>query len=204
MRYCRVATEKSGDPKEGLLQDGIEYQVDDLTWYAVRVPPMKEFTAEKILKKRGYAVMCPLLQYRGRINRKVRKQTDLERPLLPGYVLVGFYGPPDWFKFFQIGKTTQIVSGVVSFNNRAAPIPKKSMDWVASMRRTTTVRIIDVKKHQAGHLKPGTTVKVTDGPFAGQMVKIQSTKGASAKVLMKLFNGETLTDISVDNLLKVA
>lgn len=179
-------------------------KIGDLNWYAVRTPPLREFTAETILRQRGYAIICPVLRKRVRASRTTKRKKQIEAPLIPGYVLMGFSGAPDWHKLFRFGRRQELVTSVCGHRGRAQAIPESSMNWIARMIKTIDVEVIDRHEHGFGSLKSGDNVEVLEGPFQGHVVRVEELSGKSATCLIDLFGGKQNTKISVDNLQKVA
>lgn len=181
-------------------------KISDLDWYAVRTPPPREFVAEEILEKFGYAIICPVLGKKMRVSRHTKKRRDIEVPLLPSYVLMGFKGDPDWHKLFSFGRRQNLVVAVCGFGGEARVIPERSMNWIARMMHTANVDVVDAQEHGLGHqgLAPGDRADVLAGPFQGHVVKIDELSGSRVTCLVELFGGKQKTKIAVDNLQRVA
>lgn len=181
-------------------------KISELNWYAVRTPPMREFDAETILRKHGYAIICPVRIKSVRASRTTRKKKQVEVPLIPGYVLMGFKGAPNWHELFRFGRRQELITGVCGYRGRAQAIPESSMNWVAKMIKTTNVEVADKEQHGLGaeSLRRGDKVEVLTGPLSGTIVSIDELKGDSAMCLVELFGGKQNSKINVDNLQKVA
>jgi transcription antitermination factor NusG len=197
MRFYRNSNTEHQEARSNL-------NIADLTWYVVRTPPLREFNAETILSRRGYTIFCPVKTIRIRANRTTKKKKPVEVALMPGYVLMGFKGAPDWHKLFRFGRRQDLVTSVVGQAGRALPIPESSLHWVAKVLDTGDVQVPHEEGFGVRDFTLGDNVEVLDGSYAGHVVRVQELNANSATCLIKIFGGEQKCKISVDNLQKVA
>lgn len=171
-------------------------------WYALRVPPQKEFIAQTILRRRGLATFLPVERVWRRKNKFVREKVLRSYPLMPRHVFTGFPKKvPMWFDVFSL----PAVQGVVGISGTPMLLDEGEMARVMHLYQNA----IDAPKEQkwmATHheFSQGGKAQVIGGPFDGLTVPVVSIGGAHAKVLVDLFNGQTVTEIPLQNLVAAA
>lgn len=183
-----------------------EINVDDFTWYVVRTPPLREMDAEIFFRSRGYTIFCPLEMFKIRYSRYTKKKKIAEKPLIPGYVLMGFQDAPDWPKLFRFGRSLELITNVVGHNGRAMPVPECSMNWVKRMLATTSYEVVDKAYDDLNpvRLQRGDEVEIMEGPFQGLKSCVENIDKDSVQLLVTIFGRESNVKLNVDNLLKVA
>lgn len=172
---------------------------DRLQWFALIVPPQKEFVAQKILRRYGLRTFVPVRREWRRRN-KFSKEKELRKfPLTPRYLFAGFdQGVPLWFNLFNL----PVISGVVGIADEPMPIP------VAAMCEFITktgggMNAPEVQKFMRTHreFKVGDLVEIVDSPFDGLKVPVHSIEGNRAKVVLELFGGQVDSiEIALDKL----
>src|SRR5687768_12092164 len=73
-----------------------------LSWYALLVPPQKEFVAQQILHDRGLSTFVPVERKWRRRNKFAKVKELIEYALAPRYVFVGFR--PDETLWFDLSR----------------------------------------------------------------------------------------------------
>ncbi|MBB4004466.1 transcription termination/antitermination protein NusG [Aurantimonas endophytica] len=162
-----------------------------LHWYALQVPPQKEFVAQKILRRYGLKTFVPV---RTEFRHSSKKSRHLRLPkqpvrfaVAPRYVLAGFEpGRPLWFNLFAL----PCISGAVGIDG--APIMLPTKEVVKLIRRTATgVNAPEAQRFMRTHHEfgVGDDVRVVDGPFEGMVVPVVGIAQGLARLEMKLFGG---------------
>ncbi len=203
MRHYRITDlgHTGGLPSD---EQSTQIKTNDLTWYVVQTPPMREFDAEEILTGYGFTVVCPLKHVFARVNRRAKRKRAIQFPLLKGYVLAGFDGTPNWHNFLQKGRERGVVSNIIRFQGKAAPIPARSNHWVDKMRGTINPPTKQTNSENLNHFEKGDMVTIIDGPFEGHKVQIETVSKHKVKVTLSLFGREQIAELGVDSLEEVA
>lgn len=92
---------------------------DDLSYYAVRVAPMREEHVTRIAENRGIADAAMFMPALVRASRYHKRLVVSDRPALSGYVFLGFREAPNWF---EIRSTTRAIVAVVGVRNTPARV----------------------------------------------------------------------------------
>ncbi len=126
-----------------------------LSWYALRSKPRKEDVVWLQLKTQGYQVIYPRLRVHP-VNPRARKLV----PYFPGYLFVMADLDEVGVTAFQWMPNTL---GLVGFGGEPASVPDNLIQ--------TLLKRLDEINRAGGEmlhgLKPGETVRITDGPFRG-------------------------------------
>lgn len=170
-----------------------------LNWYALQVPPQKEFVAQKILRRYGLRTFVPVrVEYRhpSKKSRQLRlPKREVRMAVAPRYVLAGFErGRPLWFRLFNLPCISGVVAGL---DGRPMLLPNKEVRRL--IRRTATgLNAPEAQKHMRTHreFSVGDDVRVMDGPFDGMVVPVVAIGGGFARLGMTLFGG-AVDDIRV-------
>ncbi len=147
-------------------------------WYALRSKPNKEEALWRELLARSYTVFYPQIHVQP-VNPRSRKV----RPYFPGYLFINVdlptigYSALSWMPYSY---------GLVSFDAEPAFVPEP---LIAALRRH-----VDAVNAAGGELfdglKPGETVSIQDGPFAGYeaIFDVRLPGSERVRVLLKLLN----------------
>jgi len=161
-------------------------------WYAIRTAPQREFAIEQILRLRGVTAFVPTETKWRRVGAK-KKRTPVQRPMLPRYIMIQY--PDPWVVVRAMEHRG--VSGVVCFGGVPAPIPERSIAWLAK-RSGAAVPTRTVSVHRA--FAPGDKVEIVSGPYRGWCVELKSIRGEVGKVLVRMFGTEMPAEIRLDDL----
>lgn len=180
----------------------------ELIWYALQVPPQKEFVAQTILNKKGIDSYVPARKEWRRRNKYTKTKELRAFPVAPRYVFAGFPRRiPLWFDIFNL----PVINGVVGLNGEPLIIPYKHTAKQPGLRGIMDKwpnGIVAPKEqkymHTHGEFKVGDTAEVLDGPFEGQRVPVVEIKGGDAMVHMLLFGTVQEVKIALENLVKAA
>lgn len=178
--------------------DKVELAVSDYHWYALRVPPQKEFVAREILKRKGLSTFLPVERVWRRRNKYTKVKDLRQLPLMPRHVFTGFpKHATSWFDVFKL----PVITGVVGVNGEPKQMDKAGMTRIMRLYENA-LDAPKVQKHMATHQEfaEGDPVQIMGGPFDGMVVPVVALIGAHAKVLISLFGGEKPVDIPIAHL----
>ncbi|WP_163846445.1 transcription termination/antitermination protein NusG [Pseudooceanicola aestuarii] len=150
------------------------------TWFLAQLKPNCAAIADKNLTRQGFATFLPMEE---ETRQRSGRFVTARRPLFPGYIFVAFdVAQGVWRKV----NSTYGVTRLISFGGGPAPVPA---DLVAGLkaRCDDTGQLVPDATPQ-----PGDTVRVTHGPFADFVARVESiAKDQRVWVLMDLMGGET-------------
>jgi transcription antitermination factor NusG len=167
-----------------------------LHWYALLVPPQKEFIAQRILHAKGLPTFVPV-ERKWRRKNKFTKTKELKTyALAPRYVFIGFrLGERLWFDLFNM----HVISGVVGLHGVPKEIPNEAMVSLIS-RYANGLVAPDVQRFMRTRreFKAGDKVEIVEGPFAGHKVNVQEIVGSKATIVLELFGTEKNVSVGLD------
>lgn len=149
-------------------------------WFALKVAPGREFAAERILRDDGFDVFVPLKHvegkpkyvssrnHTGRLDRQ-KRLTANARPLLAGYVFIGFdrFDIP-WLDVHRF----RMIIGVIADGNEPYAFPEHVVRWlVLNTSRPVKVQYFNEKLGRKKKRKRP-NAEVTSGPYQGQRVRM--------------------------------
>jgi len=170
-------------------------------WYVLHTYSGYEDNVARNLKQRIesmgmedkiYNVLVPREK---KIKIKNGKRRTVEEKLFPGYVMVEMVVTDDsWY----VVRNTPNVTGFVGSGTVPTPVSEDEMNYLMErMGREEPKYTMDVK--------PGDTVKITDGPFKefdGKISEVNEAKG-KIKVLVNMFGRETPIELDFLQVKKV-
>jgi len=177
-------------------------------WYCIITNPQCERKAAGELRRAGLRVYLPKRTYE-HVHKRSGSKVTKYRPLWTGYLLIRF--PQPGAAPFAIARSCQGVKDFLKWTTDSGewepvPIPEKIV--LAYMRRQRNrdydgVRAARTEREKRREkFKPGSQVRLHDGPFAGFLAKIDRIKGETAWVVADLFGRETpvVVDSFVDRM----
>lgn len=180
----------------GVLRSPIDAS---LCWYVLLVEPRREQAVADALDVHALRSYLPKYTHRrARIHGRHRK--DVQRPLLPGYLLVGldvrFVEPR--FHGWAVVRGADHVRGVLG-GSEGYPL---RVPWrqVEAIREAADMGLFDVEIR----LSAGDLVAILDGPFATFVGSVQWVRGRRIGVLARLFGRVTSVQLGVDQVCRVA
>lgn len=126
-----------------------------LHWYALASKPRKELIVWRYLHQQGHEVLYPRL----RVN-PVNPRASKIRPYFPGYMFIQVDLEVLGISYFKWMPHTL---GLVQFGGEPAVVP----DHLINEIRSRVVEIAEAGGEVFDGLKPGDTVRITNGPFSG-------------------------------------
>ncbi len=157
-------------------------------WHVARTHVHAESKARSNLVRQGFEVYLPLCR---RIRTHARRREAVQRPLFPGYLFVGFdIENTRWRAIFStIGVASLICNGEV---------PSRVPDGIVeSIRAAETDGFFDFTTAVA-RLKPGDSVRVASGPFAGLIGRLHSSVSRNrVRVLLEILGRQSPTELDM-------
>lgn len=185
------------------------------TWYVVRSKVRQEDRAYLAIKRAGFDVYLPIVREE-RKNRRTKTFSIIEKPLMPGYLFVGF---ATFAKHFGMVRGCEGVLDFLGVQGEPIPIPSKAVEdlQIAETHHmfddTREARIArgEEERTRRDNVKrqfaKGKSVKVSDSkhPFAEfQAVVDEVTSSGSVKALIDLFGRATIVEFSAAQLTPAA
>lgn len=162
-------------------------------WYTIHTYSGYEDSVARNLRQRiesfdmGDKIFNVLVPTEKKIKIKRGKREIVEEKIYPGYILVDMIVTDDsWY----VVRNTPRVTGFVGSGNTPVPV---SSEEIEEIQKRMGVKEPEYKID----LKPGDTVKITDGPFKefnASVSEVDDKKGR-LKVLVSLFGRETPVDL---------
>ena len=141
------------------VQSVLDY---DQAWYLVHTHSGKEKQVVSHLERQGYRVFLPLLTKKIKVGRACKEVTAA---LFPAYLFVNFdRATQNWRPI----NGTFGVKQLVCFNQIPAQVPYGIINALFARLEPNGVL------QTAPSLTPGDKVRIADGPFAGQIAKIEA------------------------------
>jgi transcription antitermination factor NusG len=168
-------------------------------WYVFTTAPNKERPAAQELGRRGWLVNVPLMKRNIRSGPTRRRSVDFA-PVIPGYVFIFMDGAHSR-NFERIFKAEfpdgdRCVRQILKFAGEYGKITPEVMREFLQHVKAESERASSVKHS----VKVGQTIRVKNGPFAGQIGTVGMVEGAKATILMELFKRSTPAVVAIHNL----
>ena len=171
----------------------VKEKVDKLQWFVVHTASGHEnkvaVTLRQKIKAAGLEEQIAevLVPTQNKVIIESGRKREVQERLFPGYVLVKMQlDDTTW----QIVRHTAGVTGFVGIGAKPTPLPKKEVKAILKFMK------MEAPKFEV-RFNPGDSVKITDGPFAdflGKVEEIDEEKG-KVKVLVSIFGRETPVEL---------
>jgi transcription antitermination factor NusG len=145
----------------------------DLDWFALTVPPQREFAAVADLAGQSLTALAPVRQTWRRISRHVKRRELVSAPLLTGYVFLGVKGRLPWAKLRSI----KTVRGVVKFNDAPAKVDHRQLSTLVELAAQMSPPEDDSKPPV---FTKGEIVNIVNGLMTGTRAPIEAILGKRA------------------------
>lgn len=195
-----------------------------LNWYALIVPPGKEYVAALLLERRwGCRTYVPTETRWRRRNRYCKSKEEFAFAVAPRYVLAGFSGLPRWFDVL----TSPAITDVIRLNDNPKRLDRTTAIFdragncrrltdeflarymagtsngrldVAEGRVVTDARAAQAERWMRTHkeFKAGDEVEIVSGPFRDRRVTVLEINGHMARLDLELFGGADGGGVSVE------
>lgn len=169
--------------------------VEKLDWYALTVPPQKEFAAQEIMRRRGFTTFCPFESLWRKKSRYTKEKELRHFPVMPRYLFVGFDHEPSWYEIFRI----PLIVSVVGLEGEPARLTNMAR-FVSNFRNG--LRRPEAEKHMQTHreYKIGDTALIMRGPLVDRLVKVEEITDGHAFFRLEMFGTERRLSLPVGNL----
>ena len=174
-------------------EKGLKEKADKLRWYVVHTNAGHENKVCSTLRQRVKAsglkeqIAEILVPTRNKVIIEAGKKKEVRERLFPGYILIKMHlNDESW----QVVRNTAGVTGFVGLGNEPTPLPENEIKAVLKFMK------MEAPKFEA-KFAVGDSVKITDGPFAdflGKVDLIDEGKG-KVKVLVSIFGRETPVEL---------
>lgn len=166
-----------------------------MIWYALKVAPMREFTAEAMLRRKGYDAFCPVEIKHRRPSRKTKRRVAYAYPMFVRYIFVGSKtGDLPWLQLLA----ERHISGVVRSDGMPAAIADEKLRHIRELSGKVVAYKLTKNPHKA--FQVGEMAKVKVGPFKSFEGAIEEVRGRHAKLLLSLFGRPVWADIDMADL----
>lgn len=176
---------------------------ETLSWYAFRVEPQTERRVARHLRWQDMTAVVPVFRSWRLKNRYAKAKVQRERPIMPGYVWVGFDGNVPWWRL--LGR--EDVFSVVSFSGLPAMLDASQVARMLSdERRGLYADSDDWRNMRSGReYKLGDLVEIETGPFTGFKGKVVDLTDTETELFFKqALLGKNTMRVPVDVCSKVA
>jgi len=163
--------------------------MDDNMWFVLRTKPNRDFRAIERLRQHHPDAFAPS-EVKFRRRGRVRQRVPMRYSLIPGYVVLGTYGPPRWPDICGLDE----VVGPVSFDGTPARLDPSAVTQLRMMETTETT----IQLHKG--FKAGDTVKIDGGPFGGHIAPVIEIRNGRAMIRLPLLGSEQTISIPVEYL----
>jgi transcriptional antiterminator RfaH len=157
-------------------------------WLVVMTQPQREKLALEHLNRQNFDTYCPVVLKR---VRHARRSMDVQRPLFPGYVFVGFDPDMRWHAV----RSTVGTRGLILEGNQPGLLDGAFIDGLRAREVDGVIASTEVQFTQ------GQSVSLTSGPLAdliGQIVEMRDSE--RVMILLSIMGQEVKTLVAADKL----
>lgn len=185
-----MADEAKKESKSGIKDQGRH-------WYAIHTYSGYEDAVARYLKQRvdslamNDKIFNVIVPKEKKIKIKNGRRRTVEEKIYPGYVLVDMILTED--SWYVVRNTPRVTGFVGSDSTTPTPLSKEEIDVL--MARMTAGE--EGPTGFSVELKPGETVKITDGPFKdydARVAEVDEEKG-KVKVTVAIFGKDTVVEL---------
>lgn len=159
------------------------------TWFLAQIRPNSVHIADRNLQRQGFRTFLPMEE---RTQKRRDRFVSALRPVFPGYLFVSFDVTRGlWQKI----NSTSGVSRLVSFGQEPRTVP---LDVISQLRQ----RCDEFGKLMPPKLlRPGDAVRISEGPFADFVARIERiAPDRRVWVLMEIMGGQTRVGLTPEQL----
>jgi len=159
------------------------------TWFLAQLKPNSAKIADRNLQRQGFCTFLPLEQT---TRRSGSRFVQSEQPVFPGYIFVAFGAEKERWRAIN---STNGVSRLVTFGGEPASVPN---DIIRQLMRHCDAT---GKLRRAEQLNPGEAARLTSGPFAEFIAKIETiAPDRRVWVLMDIMGRQTRLAVKAEHL----
>ena len=168
-------------------------------WHVVYTHPKCEAKAAAGLRRAGFGVFCPVMK----IDRKLRHRRKggravtrtIEVVMFPRYLFVRF---EPGCTFFGLRGVMHVESVLMSDPMTPARVPDAVIE---DLRVAMDMGLFDAVKERKPIFKPGTDVRIEEGPFEGFTAVVKrALAGQTAEVLLEILGSPRVLRIGLEQL----
>jgi transcriptional antiterminator RfaH len=153
------------------------------SWYVYKAQTGREALAEQHLRNQEFRVFAPKLKV---TRRTAGRLVDTIKPLFSGYGFVSFDGSAGHWRSIN---GTRGVSYLICGGGRPVAVPDDFMAGLIRLAGEGDVIAMNGAQ-MCERLKPGDSVELVQGPFAGQVGKlVRMNASGRIRVLLSALNG---------------
>ena len=175
------------------------HYLEGLDWYVLRVAAKGETAAGLLLKRLGYTAFVPTVWRRCRVRRGCwGKATEITRPMLMRYVLLGTEATPPWHTLLGY----PWIEAAIGVEGRPLKADLKAMRHLFDEHvcESLVPRHVRTKVARRPVLRRGARAEVTEGLLVGQLITVGNLKGSRVEVVPKGATAPVAVTVPVDNL----
>lgn len=168
-----------------------------LMWFALIVPPQKEFVTQTILQRHDTPTFVPVERRWRRRNRFTREKELVAYPIAPRYVFAGFASR----HALLTGPLHRVwtINGVIGIRGEPMQLPGPQVaQLIERLGNGLNAPAVQRYMRTRHEFTVGDQAEITEGPFAGHTVPIVEITGARAKALVTLFGSEMEIDVPLE------
>lgn len=163
-------------------------------WYAFKTAPQREFSAEHLLKAKGYKAFVPF-EYKYRKGMGKQRQIitrPVKYPMINSYCFAGFDDVAPWLDLSRL----TVLTGVVAPHGRPARLTQHDIDCLKRICQALTPHTTGHSPHRA--FRVGDRVVVTRGAFAGHSSKVDQVTESTVSMVLDLLGKAHVMAFPVD------
>lgn len=178
----------------------------ELTWYALIVPPQREFDVQRILDRKGLSAFVPVEWRWRKKSRYVKHKEKIPFPAFPRLVFIGAPAgtQPNWSWLVGI----HLVNGWFAAPGAHVPLRFRTDDVIQVMRASKTPLFSAPDHHaymQTGcEFAAGDEARILAGSLEGWKIKVKRIEGQEAVFDMEAFGKVQEQRAALGNLEKAA
>lgn len=136
-------------------------------WFVVYTKPRQEAVAQLHLQRQNFEVYCPLIKL---TKRRKSDLVSVVEPFFPRYIFLRFdLARDNWSPI----RSTRGVCGLVKFDGMPKAVPSRMISAMKENENTDKLQRVTNNTW-----KPGESVEIEQGPFAGYRCIFQAQKSA--------------------------
>jgi transcriptional antiterminator RfaH len=163
-------------------------------WIAATTHHFKEALATENLRAQGFQTYCPMIRKR---VRHARRQSEVLRPLFPGYVFIRF--DPLSTQWRPILSTIGVRT-LIRFGDKIGVLPPNFVENLRIREDHGAIPLPRARDHYAA----GERVRMREGPFDGVIATVLAAEDKDRLlVLMDLLKRGVRVKVSIDDVVPV-